>query len=137
MPQEVDPHSILEQMADRLKAVQRGGFLDTDRAASYLVRWWRAGNHLQQTGVSAPRVARGWGFDFDFERLVEVKPLPPLDEAEMDPIQVAMDEEVRRYVERMKEADEEGVGISASMMRRNELKERKRKREEKRKRGKP
>lgn len=140
MPQEVDPHSILEQLADRLKAVQRGGFLDTDRAASYLVRWWRAGNHLQQSDTNSPRrstrVARGWGFDFDFERPIEVKPLPSLDDAEMDPIQVAMDEEVRKYVKRMKEEDEGGIGISASMMRRNELRERKRKREENRRRGK-
>ncbi|KAF8326819.1 P-loop containing nucleoside triphosphate hydrolase protein [Cantharellus anzutake] len=143
--QGVDTHAILERLANRLKAVQKGGFPDIDRAASYLVRWWRAGNHHRSSDTRSslyypsnpptptPNLVRSWGFDFDFERPIELKPLPSLEDAGTDPIQIAMNEVVQKYIEKM--GDQGGIGMSVSMTKRNELKERKRRKVEKWKKG--
>ncbi|KAH7925077.1 P-loop containing nucleoside triphosphate hydrolase protein [Leucogyrophana mollusca] len=79
-PPTTDVDDFLQQLAQRLSMLQRGGERDTARAAKWFVEWWR--NEGGLISATAPRnfpfvsdgaqespprsLRRGWGFDFEW-----------------------------------------------------------------------
>lgn len=70
-PQPTSAEEFLETLAQRLGAVQKGGWPDIERAERWFVQWWRSGG-----AVSTPS-PYGWGFDFDFTPELEDGAEPP------------------------------------------------------------
>lgn len=127
----IDPYGILEALSRRIGAFSRGGDLDVDRAATHLVRWWRAGAHMKDMPTRQPKTVRGWGLDFDFEADVPLGTLGP-QEQDGDVVQEKMDATVKTFVEAMK-GEGAGMGISATRKKKKEKDDRKRFKVEKRK----
>ncbi|CAE6524168.1 unnamed protein product [Rhizoctonia solani] len=59
-PEPTTTEEFLEGLATRLGALQKGGWLDLERAERWFVHWWRNG------GAAENPSPFGWGFDFDF-----------------------------------------------------------------------
>ncbi|KAF9519318.1 hypothetical protein BS47DRAFT_1324605 [Hydnum rufescens UP504] len=140
-PSKFDSYLVLGALAERIGAISRGGSLDLDRAARYLVRWWRAGGHVKDGYDSHCTTVRSWGLDFEFNEEVPLGPLQRV-EADLvgnangsdDPLQARMDGIVGRFVEELKGTGS-GLGISATQLKKREREEKKRVKVEKFKRS--
>jgi hypothetical protein len=62
---------FLEQLAQRLGMLRRGGVKDVRRAAAWFVKWWREEGGLLSASCAAvsargPSSQMGWGFDLEW-----------------------------------------------------------------------
>lgn len=70
-PQPTSAEEFLERLAQRLGAVQKGGWPDIERAERWFIHWWRGGG-----AVSTPSPF-GWGLDFEFTSQLGNNTRPP------------------------------------------------------------
>ncbi|KAG8691963.1 Mitochondrial GTPase [Ceratobasidium sp. 423] len=104
LPPSVEPtttEEFLEGLATRLGALQKGGWLDLERAERWFVHWWRSG------GAAENPSPFGWGFDFDFTTRLCDGAHPPSEEE----VGRLMESVVDDYVATLREENADRVSL--------------------------
>ncbi|KAG8747204.1 Mitochondrial GTPase [Ceratobasidium sp. 414] len=101
-PRPESTEDFLHALARRLGAVQKGGFLDLERAERWFIQWWRNGG-----AVPAPS-PYGWGLDFSLMSELGEGAVPP----SADEVEKIMGKLVDDYVLSL---SEERVGERVSL----------------------
>ncbi|CAE7234254.1 unnamed protein product [Rhizoctonia solani] len=98
-PEPTTTDQFIEGLATRLGALQKGGWLDLERAERWLIHWWRNG------GAADHPSPFGWGFDFDFTN--ELGDEAPSE----DEVERLMGNVVDNYVQILRGENEDGVSL--------------------------
>ncbi|KDN42955.1 hypothetical protein RSAG8_06481, partial [Rhizoctonia solani AG-8 WAC10335] len=100
-PEPTATDEFLESLATRLGALQKGGWLDLERAERWFVHWWRNGGAVDHPSPF------GWGFDFDFTTRLGDEVQPPSE----DEVGKLMESVVDDYVENLRSENEDRVSL--------------------------